>query len=73
MVLVMLQGKLLHGNLMQSYENYTSLNVTVRDIEFIENQMRVFASNPSSALSFLFHSPFLDSTTFNLMVISITP
>ena len=38
MVLVMLQGKLLHGNLMQSYENYTSLNVTVRDIEFIENQ-----------------------------------
>ena len=37
MVLVMLQGKLLHGNLMQSYENYTSLNVTVRDIEFIEN------------------------------------
>ena len=38
MVLVMLQGKLLHGNLMQSYENYISLNVTVRDIEFIENQ-----------------------------------
>ena len=37
-VLVMLQGKLLHGNLMQSYENYTSLNVTIRDIEFIENQ-----------------------------------
>ena len=37
MVLVMLQGKLLHGNLMQSYENYTSLNVTVRDIEFIED------------------------------------
>lgn len=71
MVLVMLQGKLLHGNLMQSYENYTSLRV--RDIEFIENQMRVFASNPSSALSFLFHLPFLDSTTFNLMVISITP
>lgn len=37
MVLVMLQGKLLHGNLMQSYENYTSLNVTVRDIEFIDD------------------------------------
>jgi hypothetical protein len=42
-------------------------------LKLLKIKMRVFASNPSSALSFLFHLPFLDSTIFNLMVISITP